>query len=803
MKKRTSTLLSKLIAFTFFPLAAFAATNIDSLPLMPFPQKITQNDINAQLILTSNIEINSNDPLLTDNIREWKTRIERQTGWFLHHDDDIAPIFIHISIKSPNIKYPTLGQSERYNLTISSNKIDIDADTRFGAMYGMETLLQLIHNDDKNTVLPQIAIEDFPRFAWRGLLLDSARHFIPFNDIKRQIDGLASAKMNVFHWHLTDDQGWRFESKYYPKLQALASDGLYYTQTQMKELVEYAAQKGIRVVPEIDLPGHASSIAVAYPNLIAIPENNLQPERYWGVHKPTLDPTNDAVYQFVDTIIAELAAIFPDEYIHIGGDEVDPTQWNSAPHIQKFMKHHHIASVHDLQTFFNTKLDAILKKHHKNMIGWDEIFQPDLPKTIVVQSWRGQDSLGATAQQNYQGLLSTGFYLDQPQYTSYHYRNELYPKPFPDELNQFNTENAMNWSFSMPRLKGAPVNGSFTLIKEDGSDHWRGFIDFEGRSRRVAENIDWINDNDVSLQTDTWMGPTQLVVTFNKNTLSGYALIGNTRYPLTGAALTETPNGIAPVELAKDKQHYILGGEAALWAENISPAILDIRIWPRTYAIAERLWSNAALTDENKMYSRLQAVDAWSTISVNLKQQTQLTAQLMRLAQSTHIEPLQILIETVEPAHYYTRNHLKSQAGNYHQYEPLNRLVDALPVESFAAREFHQLVDQFINNKHDNASKTALLTQLTRWKNNIENVSPIIKSNYQLTALIPLIEHLNALLSAGMMLLENNTTQKPLSNEQYLFIKEAITNASKTVDEIVIPLVSPIETLFNAIAIAN
>ena len=154
-----------------------------------------------------------------------------------------------------------------------------------------------------------------PRFPWRGVLLDSARHFLPLPDILRQLDGMAAAKLNVFHWHLTDDQGWRFASEHYPKLQQQAGDGQFYTREQMRRVVAYATARGIRVVPEIDMPGHASSIAVAYPDLMSAP-GPYRMEREWGVHKPTLDPTRDEVYQFVDTIVGELAAIFPDLSAH-------------------------------------------------------------------------------------------------------------------------------------------------------------------------------------------------------------------------------------------------------------------------------------------------------------------------------------------------------------------------------------------------------------------------------------------------------------------------------------------------------
>ncbi|PJX61580.1 beta-N-acetylhexosaminidase, partial [Klebsiella sp. E-Nf3] len=189
-------------------------------------------------------------------------RLARQTGWTLQ--PQMAPaksptINVIVSKKVPFLPQP--DSDESYQLVVNAEGATLKANTRFGALRGMETLLQLVQNGPDGTTIPYVTIDDAPRFPWRGLLLDSARHFMPLPVIKRQIDGMAAAKLNVLHWHLTDDQGWRFASSRYPKLQQQASDGLFYTQAQMKDIVRYAAERGIRVVPEIDMPGHASAIA--------------------------------------------------------------------------------------------------------------------------------------------------------------------------------------------------------------------------------------------------------------------------------------------------------------------------------------------------------------------------------------------------------------------------------------------------------------------------------------------------------------------------------------------------------------
>lgn len=397
------------------------------LPLMPWPAKVERPASQGALVLNNavSVSVSGDDP--GELVSRLRQRIALQTGWTLQPQaEKPEKPTIRIAIARKVKPQPMPDSDESYTLTVDASGVAISAATRFGAMRAMETLLQLIQNGAENSSIPFVTIEDAPRFPWRGLLLDSARHFIPLNDIKRQIDGMAAAKLNVLHWHLTDDQGWRFATSRYPKLTQLASDGLFYTADQMREVVRYAAGRGIRVVPEIDMPGHASAIAVAYPELMSAP-GPYSMERHWGVLKPVLDPTREATWAFVEAMVSELAAIFPDPYLHIGGDEVDDTQWKENAAIQRFMRDNKLADSHALQAWFNRRLETILEKHHRRMVGWDEIFHPDLPKSILIQSWQGQDALGQVAQSGYKGILSTGFYLDQPQSTAYHYRNEIVP----------------------------------------------------------------------------------------------------------------------------------------------------------------------------------------------------------------------------------------------------------------------------------------------------------------------------------------------------------------------------------------
>jgi hexosaminidase len=778
-------------------LSGFAlATPAGDLPLMPWPAQVERPAAQGALVLNNQLTINVSGDDLGDAANRLRDRIGRQTGWEMVPQSGPAktPIIdIVIAHKVPAIPRP--DSDESYKLVVDESGVKLTANTRFGALHGIETLLQLVQNGPDNTAIAYVTIDDAPRFPWRGVLLDSARHFLPLEDIKRQLDGMAAAKLNVFHWHLSDDQGWRFASTRYPKLQQLASDGKFYTPAQMKEIVRYAADRGIRVVPEIDMPGHASAIAVAYPELMSAP-GPYGMERHWGVLKPVLDPTKDATYVFADAIVGELTAIFPDPYLHIGGDEVDDTQWKNNPAIQKFMQDNKLADSHALQAYFNRKLETILEKHHRQMVGWDEIYHPDLPKSILIQSWQGQDALGEVAKNGYKGILSTGFYLDQPQSAAYHYRNEIVPQGLNGVDKISDADSAQSWTFSMPRLKGSPVEGSFTLVK--GDQEWRGFIDFKGKSRRAVDDIEWLSPDQVTFTVDTWTGETRPVLSIHDDQLKGYFLVGNVRYPITGQRLDEVPQGIPPVVPDAAQQKNLLGGEAALWAENIVAPVLDIRLWPRGFVVAERLWSAKDVNDTDNMYQRLQAIDSWSTVSVGLQQHTQQLVQFTRLANGGSTLPLQILAQAIEPAQYYTRQHLKFQAGNYHQFEPLNRFADALPAESNTVRHLNEWAENLISDAEDNESADALRHVFTRWQNNTADVLLLTDGNHQLATMKPVALQVDKLAALGLRLTDLVARQGTLDDKEYASIQSQLDEAAKTQDEVVIAAVYPLETLLRA-----
>ena len=386
---------------------SFSGVAQSQLSLMPIPASVQIGG--GQLAITQSFSVGvrgASDPVLDSEIQRFQGQLSRQTGIPFRPQPSAAPTLqIHADHGRESVQ--KLGEDESYELTVSDSAAQLNAPTQLGILHGLQTFLQLVQITPNGFAVPAVTVRDQPRFPWRGLLIDVSRHFIPIDVLKRNVDGLAAVKMNVLHWHLSDDQGFRVESKKFPRLQEMGSDGMYYTQGEIRDFIAYAHQRGVRIVPEFDMPGHSRSWVIGYPELASgtgpyTLENG----------DPIMDPTREATYKFLDKFIGEMAKLFPDAYFHIGGDEVDGKEWDKNPKIQEFIHAHGMKSNQDLQAYFNQRLQKILAKNHKIMVGWDEILHPDLPKTIVVQSWRGQASLAAAAKQGYSGLLSFGYYLD-------------------------------------------------------------------------------------------------------------------------------------------------------------------------------------------------------------------------------------------------------------------------------------------------------------------------------------------------------------------------------------------------------
>jgi len=633
---RTITILAALTLFATLTTRVEAQVQ-QSLSLMPMPAKMQLG--NGRLLIDPSFSVavtGHKEPRLQSAVELFLTQLRGQTGIppinMKLTNSAGAALVIDCAGGTKNVQQ--LGEDESYRLEIADSGARLSAPTTLGVMRGLQTFLQLVHTTAEGFAVPAVSIEDSPRFPWRGLMIDSGRHFIPLDVLKRNLDGMAAVKLNVFHWHLSENQGFRVESKKFPKLHEMGSAGLYYTQNEVRDLIAYARERGIRVVPEFDMPGHSTAWFVGYPELASGP-GPYEIERKWGVFDPAMDPTRDETYKFLDAFIGEMAGLFPDQFFHIGGDEVNGKQWDANPKIKEFMHGHGLKDNNDLQAYFNQRVQKIVSKHGKTMLGWDEILRPDLPNSIVIQSWRGPDSLAQAAKQGYRGLLSSGYYVDLMWSAERHYLTE----------------------------------------------------------------------------------------------------------PVSGAA----------ANLSADEQKRILGGEACMWAEYVSPENVDSRIWPRSAAIAERLWSPQNVRDVKSMYQRLDEVSRrleWLGLTHN----SSYAPMLRRIAGTEDISSLKVLADVLEPVKDYTREETAPAPAS--SASPLNRVVDAVRPESSTARQFGDSVDALVAGGSRPGTEPRVRTLLARWRDNQVELQPLFEKSLLLKEVAPLSQNLSALGAAGLAALD-------------------------------------------------
>lgn len=664
--------------------AVTAADEAKPVHLMPWPASVNISPSAPLIIQTSfSVGLHGTDPHLRKSAQIFLNDLRRHTG-YLPLDFSVAEnanaAQLTITIDQPSEEVQKLGEDESYSLKVDSAHAELHARTTLGAMRGLQTVLQLVEITPQGFAIPAVTVADTPRFAWRGLMIDSGRHFMPLDVIKRNLDGMAAVKLNVFHWHLSENQGFRVESKKFPKLQEMGSDGLYYTQAEVRDVIVYARDRGIRVVPEFDMPGHSTAWFVGYPELASAP-GPYSIERKWGVLDPAMDPTKESTYKFLDTFIGEMAALFPDQFFHIGGDEVNGKQWDANPKIQEFMRAHGLKSNADLQGYFVEHVQKLVAKHGKTMEGWDEILRPNMPNSIVIQSWRGQKSLADAAKQGYRGLLSSGYYLDLNQTAASHY---------------------------------------------------------------VVD-------------------------------------------PMAGDAA-----GLSDAEKEK-----VLGGEACMWSEYVSPENIDSRIWPRMAAIAERLWSPQNVTDLHSMHDRMAHVSDWLD-AYGLNHNTAYTLMLQRMAGTDDVSAVKTLVNVVEPVKNYAREGLASSEPT--SLTPLNRVIDAARPESETAREFSEMVNAFLSGTITPGSEARIRQMLTQWKDNDEGFQRIAQRSSIVQEVAPVSQNLAAVASSGLRALDYMDSGEKAPQDWKLQQLALMQQAIQPKGQVVLMIVPAVQKLIQASA---
>jgi hexosaminidase len=615
-------------------------TSMPGLNLMPVPASVQVGSGNLKIEAAFAVALTGHtDARLNGAVQRFVERLAKQTGLLMATrplNGTKATLVVRVDHDSKPVQ--ELGEDESYILEVAPNGASITAPTDLGALHGLQTFLQLVSVTPDGFAAAAVNIKDTPRFPWRGLMIDAARHFIPLEVLRRNIDGMEAVKMNVFHWHLSENQGFRVESRKFPRLHEMGSNGLYYTQEEIRGLIAYARERGIHVVPEFDLPGHSTAWFVGHPEFASAP-GPFTIERKWGVFDPAFDPTNEKVYKFLDEFIGEMAKLFPDHFFHVGGDEVNGKQWDANPKIQEFIRTHDLKGNVGLQLYFNKKLQGIVSKHGKSMVGWDEVLDPTLPKDIVIQSWRGQASLAEAAKQGYRGILSHGYYLD------------------------------LGWS----------------------------------AARHYAVD----------------------------------------------------PMGDVAAGLSAEEKQRILGGESCMWSEYVNAENIDSRIWPRNAAIAERLWSPQEVRDPASMYARMHVLSAqleW----LGLTHQHNYARMLHRIAGAASAEEfnaLRTLADVVEPVKDYTREQTATEPATSDM--PLNRVVDAIPLESRAAREFSETVDKFVAARcHDATLGAQIRAQLILWRDNDAKLQPLAQRSFLVKEVTATSQDLAEVAAAGLAALD-------------------------------------------------
>ena len=689
--------------------------------LMPLPAKMTLGE--GKTLISGGLEFDCQlkSTRLDKAMNRFNDHLKEITGESLEGEN---PVFITITCEKSSAAYPTGEEDESYSLSIKPEQIVLHAPTELGIFHGLETLLQLAQNDHGEWYFPEAEITDQPRYPWRGLMIDVSRHWIPKEVILRNIDAMAAVKLNVFHWHLTDYQGFRMESKAFPKLHEMGSNGDYYTQEEVKEIIEYAADRGIRVIPEFDLPGHATSWFVGHPELAVESGSYELPTSALGIFLPLLDPTKEEVYEFLDTFFGEMAALFPDNYMHIGGDEINSRNWDENEEIQAFIKENNLEDAHGLQAYFNQRIQKIFEKHGKKMLGWDEILHPDLPKNgIAVQSWRTTESLWEAARAGNKAILSAGYYLDHQQFAEFHYQAD--PTVIPNAVTiEIDSNNWKSWTCKM-KFRETEFDGDFYLFGE-GED-LRGVM----KSPMGIAGIEEISTegNSLTFGHEAPFGNLTYNLELNGDSLNGEISVAIFEIVVTGERTggSDMPEGTPLPEFAKiepltpEQEKNILGGEACMWTEMVNEHTIDSRIWPRLAAIAEKLWTPKDMTvDVKDMYRRLMAMDLY-ILTRGIEHRSSGEKILQEMVSQEYLPALRTLTSVLKEQKMFGR--MIIYEDGLLTTSPMNQIVDASRSESYIAYQFGQKVDEYLDSK-DEHLKNEIINQLEIWSQNHNNLKP-------------------------------------------------------------------------------
>lgn len=620
---------------------------------------------------------------------------------------------LHVQCVNPDPFIPQADSDESYSVHVLRDKITLQAKSYLGVLHGIQSITQLAEFKEGKWQFPGVVIQDEPRYSWRGLMIDVARNWIPKDALIRTLDAMSKVKMNVLHLHLSDDQAFRVECKTFPGLHELGSNGNYFTQEDIQEIIIYAANKGIRIIPEFDMPGHSNSWFIGYPEL-ATRKGTYTPHLQYGPHDAIMDPVSNSTYRFLELFLTEMAGLFPDKYFHIGIDEVLPDQWEESQSVKEFMQEKNLATQKDLLAYFSLRVNRILDKVGKNSVAWDEAIHPEIAgPSSVIQSWRGHETLFEAIRLGHSGILSSGWYLDHKLPISHIY--SIDPARMPSDVTiEPDPEHWSCWEFEM-ELNESPEKGLIFLF---GEDDFRGVIRMMDRNNVFTDAERTAQGLQFGFKSS--FGEIQAKLNTAEDSIFGDMKLALFNIPMTGRKIggddfeggIPLPNFVRARDMSTEEMDRILGGEACLWTEFVSSRTLDSRIWPRAAAVAEKLWSRQDMTtDVEDFYRRLEFLQS-QLRDVNQEIRKNQLEVLQEMTDSTVARDLMILVDLLEEVKYYDRWNYHSDHNAENQ---LNYLADAALPESIHARNFSRRVDAFLEQPDDEMLKEEILRDLRVW----------------------------------------------------------------------------------------
>ncbi len=641
-----------------------------------------------------------------------------------------VPLTIKCRNTAPELKNPSHSE---YELSITSGGINIECRDYPSLVHGLQTLRQVIALYP-STAIPTMTINDHSRYRWRGLMIDVSRHWIPMSDLKEQIDLMSLYKMNVLHLHLSDYQAFRIESTAYPNLHELASRGQYFSQDDMRYLINYAGQRGIVIVPEFDIPGHATSWLVAYPFLAARDTAYTLRDNF-GVFRDAMHPLDKSVDGFLSRFFEEMARLFPSDYIHIGGDEVLPADWMQNEDILTQMEQLKLKTAQDIQLVFNYKLQKILANNGKKMIAWDESLNPQFAgKGVVIQSWRGPELTAKSISLGIPTIHSAGWYLDHKQ----HIKDLYNVEPTDDSSEQRVVVDSNRWEIYQMNVSFRGETFPAQLFLFGTPESYAGYLMMADKLSGFSNVTE--RDGTVSFNVKNSFGDMNAAFDLkNKNALVGSLRISLFGLPVTGKKVGghDMPNGMplpswkpTPPLREEDKAN-IIGGEACVWTEVIDRHTLKSRVWPAAMAIAEKLWSPQSHTTSNTtdFYRRVLSHQESFLKSSTIHQFRHDWVAQFELSSTLEMKLLQF-INLLEESKFYHRLTANPEMSIH---TPLNELADAASPESLSSYQFVQTLNQ-LNDDPDNIEhRLSIGATLSEWAALYDELKETFNSHPQLS----------------------------------------------------------------------